>query len=268
MSRRRTPASPDPLVERLVEPPLTGFVHTPLAIAWVAALGVGLWFGPWALAVLFAAVGAVAALQTMRAWQAAGVWSVQVVVGAGPPAVILASVVGLQWAGVALLGAVLLALLGSVSVARRGGALLSAGMTVRCIVAPAVVGVAVVAIYDVGWAPALILVALASGYDLGAHVWGGEGAGALVGRVVGIITVLVGTLAFSALHTVFELEPFGPTASVWIFGGLAATLCPLGPMVASLLLPSADAPAPALRRIDSLILAAPLALVFISSYAG
>jgi len=268
MSPARAPQRPDPLVERIVEPPVVGLVHTPLALAWVVAQAAALWFGQWALALLFAGVAAVAALQTMRAWERAGVWSVRVVVGAGSPAVVLASLFGLQWAGAVLLAVVVLAVVGSVTVRRRGGALLAAGMTVRCVVGPAVVGVAVVGLYDIGWAPATMVLVLAAGYDLGNSMWGGGGASVVPGRLVGIITVVVGTLAFSAVHTVFELEPFGPTASVWVFGGLAAALCPLGPMVASLLLPSADAPAPALRRLDSLLLTAPLWLVAMWGYVG
>ena len=253
---------------RLVEPPVTGLVHTPLALLWVAGQALALWLGPWALALLFAGIGAVAALQTMRAWERAGVWSVVVVVGIGPPVVVLASLLGPQWAGMALLVVVLVAVVGAAVVPRRGGVLLSAGTTMRCVMAPALVGVGVVGLADIGLAPALMLLVLAAGYDLGTHVWGGDGGGALVGRFVGVLTVLVGTLAFSAVHTVFELTPFGPVSSVWVFGGLAATLCPLGPMVASLLLPTADAAAPALRRIDSLLLAAPLWLVAMWGYLG
>lgn len=268
MSAKRAPATPDPVVERLVEPPISGFVHTPLALIWVAGQAAAVWLGSWALALLFGAVGAVAALQTMRAWERAGVWSVTAVVGAGPPAVVLAALAGLEWAGVALLAVVVLAVVGSVVVPRRGGVLLSAGMTVRCVVAPAMVGVAVVGLDGIGWAPVLMLLVLAAAYDVGTYVWGGDGTSALVARVVGVLTVMVATLALSAVHTVFELEPFGPTVSVWVFGGLAATLLPLGPMVASLLLPSADAPAPALRRIDALIVASPVWLVALWGYVG
>lgn len=266
MSRTRAPRRPDPLVERIVEPPVVGLVHVPLAVAWVLAQAAALWLGQWAVAVLFAAMATVAALQTMRAWQRAGVWAVQAVVGIGTPAIVLASLVGLQWSGVAWFAVVVLSVVGAVTAPRRGGVLLSAGMTVRCVLAPAVVGVAVVGLYDVGWAPALMVLTLAAGYDLGVHMWGSGGA--VVGRIVGVVTVMVGTLAFSAVHTVFELEPFGPTASVWVFGGLAAALCPLGPLVASLVLPSADASAPALRRLDSLLLAAPVWLVAMWGYVG
>lgn len=268
MSPRRAPAPPDPVVERIVEPPVVGIVHTPLAVAWLAGQLAAVWLGSWALALLFGIVGGLAALQSARAWQRAGVGTMTAVVGIGPPAVVVASVAGLEWAGAALLAVVALAIAGSLAVPREGGPLLSAGMTMRCVVAPAVVGVAVVGLDDLGWAPALMLLVLAAAYDLGTYVWGGDGVSALVARIVGVLTAMVATLAFSAVHTVFELEPFGPTVSVWVFGGLAATLLPLGPIVASLLLPSADASAPALRRIDALIVAAPVWLVALWGYVG
>jgi hypothetical protein len=44
----------------------------------------------------------------------------------------------------------------------------------------------------------------------------------------------------------------------WLFGGLVLLLAPLGQLAASALLPSAKAPATALRRMDSLLLAAPV----------
>jgi hypothetical protein len=42
-----------------------------------------------------------------------------------------------------------------------------------------------------------------------------------------------------------------------VFGGFAAFCCPLGQIAASAILPSADARAPALRRLDSLLLLGP-----------
>jgi hypothetical protein len=41
------------------------------------------------------------------------------------------------------------------------------------------------------------------------------------------------------------------------FGLLAAVLCPAGQVVASVVLPAAAAPAPAMRRLDSLLLLGP-----------
>jgi hypothetical protein len=83
-----------------------------------------------------------------------------------------------------------------------------------------------------------------------------------------MVSVGVATLAFTVLHTVFRLEPFGPTLSLVVFGGLAAVLSPLGPLVASATLPAAGAPAAALRRIDSLAVAAPVWLVTMWGYLG
>ena len=52
------------------------------------------------------------------------------------------------------------------------------------------------------------------------------------------------------------VPPFDGGA-VFVFGGFAALLCPLGQVVASALLPRAGTPAPALRRLDSLLLLGP-----------
>ena len=53
-----------------------------------------------------------------------------------------------------------------------------------------------------------------------------------------------------------DIKPFAfPRA--FLFAALAIVLCPAGQLVASAVLPSAAAPASALRRLDSLILLAP-----------
>jgi hypothetical protein len=44
---------------------------------------------------------------------------------------------------------------------------------------------------------------------------------------------------------------------VFVFGGFAALLCPLGQIAASAVLPRAEVRAPALRRLDSLLLLGP-----------
>ena len=44
----------------------------------------------------------------------------------------------------------------------------------------------------------------------------------------------------------------------WLFGGAVAVLAPAGQLLASALLPASASPASALRRLDSLLLTAPL----------
>jgi hypothetical protein len=56
--------------------------------------------------------------------------------------------------------------------------------------------------------------------------------------------------------TALGLKPFVFPGS-FALAALAAVLCPMGQLVASLILPKVDAPATALRRIDSLLVLAP-----------
>ena len=56
---------------------------------------------------------------------------------------------------------------------------------------------------------------------------------------------------------VFAFPPFD-WASAWVFGGMAAAMCPLGQVLATAMLPTAESRAPSLRRVDSLLLVGPL----------
>ena len=52
------------------------------------------------------------------------------------------------------------------------------------------------------------------------------------------------------------------------FGGVVGLCAPFGEVAASLTLPAASAEAPALRRLDSLMVAGPAFLVLFWSYLG
>ena len=109
---------------------------------------------------------------------------------------------------------------------------------------------------------------LVAGYDVAAYTWGSGSSSPLVGRVAGILTVGVLTFTLSVVQLVVSLPPFQLSAAVWVFGGLAATLCPLGQLLASAVLPAAAAPAPALRRLDTLLLAGPAWAFALWGYVG
>jgi hypothetical protein len=255
----------DPL-GRLAAPVRPGAVRALFSFAWAGCALLAVLLGTWGVALLFAAVGGVAALQSARAWRAVGMRPNRIVAGWAPIVLAFLSVLGLGWAGLGVLGMVVAAVVVAVVGPGPGGVMATAGTTVRCALGPVAVAVAMVQLSEAGWAPVAVLLLLAAGYDVGCHVWSSDGSGHVVGWLAGIITVVVLTFAVSAVHTVFELAPFGPLASVWVFGGLAATLCPIGPLVASGLLPSADADAPALRRIDSLVVVAPVWLFAMWGY--
>jgi hypothetical protein len=78
------------------------------------------------------------------------------------------------------------------------------------------------------------------------------------GPVAGILLVLVMTGALSV--DVIQPPPF-EGGTIWLFGIIAAILCPVGQIAASAILPRAGAPARALRRLDSYLVAAPVWLV-------
>ena len=109
----------------------------------------------------------------------------------------------------------------------------------------------------------LILLVLVSAYEVGDYLVG-TGAGTPVeGPIAGVVAVAALTFTLS----VFQLGPFD-TQAAWVFGGLAAVLTPLGPMVASTLVPTASSGGPALRRLDSWILVAPAWMWMLWSYLG
>src|SRR3546814_21120974 len=103
---------------------------------------------------------------------------------------------------------------------------------------------------DQGSAIALLL--LVSAYETGDFLVGSgarnpyEGPAAGASAIV-VITFVVSTLPISTLG-------FG---EAWLFGGVVAGGAPLGQILASALLPVANAPATAPRRLDSLLLVAP-----------
>ena len=111
----------------------------------------------------------------------------------------------------------------------------------------------VVATRALGADVALYLLACAGVYDAGAYVVGTGAAAVWEGPVAGMVALLpVAVLADVLL--VPPLPAGGPVA----LGILAALLAPLGPLVASAVLGRRDLDAPGLRRLDSLLLLAPM----------
>ena len=134
----------------------------------------------------------------------------------------------------------------------RAEPILDASFTVRCALFPgfAAACVAISARFEFGSVVGLILIVAA--YETGDYLVGSGAGNPFEGPIAGAAAILVTTFAVTALGiTPFEF----PRA--FAFGALAAVLCPAGQLVASAVLPSAGAPASALRRIDSLLLLAP-----------
>jgi hypothetical protein len=226
-----------------------------LGICWfVIALG-ALIVGPFEASVVYGLAAAVAAAQAARQWRkGSGPRPTPFFAALGAGLVTVGASFGAGGAGLGMLGAVGLAFLGSAGESpTRTPVLAEVGWTLQCGLAPGIAAMSMVLLARLDQGSAIALLLLVSAYECGDYLIGSgsrnpyEGPGAGIAGIV-VVTFIVSTLPISALS-------FGES---WLFGGLVALLAPAGQLVASALLPSADAPASGLRRLDSLLLAAPL----------
>jgi hypothetical protein len=229
-----------------------------LGIGWFLLEIVAMAARRYGVAVLFAATGAFASLQTAIAWRKAGARPHRVVAGAGAAVIAFSGAIATEFVGVAILGFVAAALFVAYSAAaatRRPNAhpLDDAAFTIRCglFTGFAAGCVAITARYSLTAAVGLVLVVAA--YEIGDYIVGSGANNPYEGPVAGATAIVVVMFAITAIG----LKPFVFPGS-FALAALAATLCPAGQLTASAILPSADAPAGALRRIDSLLLLAPV----------
>lgn len=227
-----------------------------LGVAWFLLELVALVAGRFALGGLFALTAAVAALQTSRTWRQASRHPHRAVAGAGAGVIGFSGVVSTGLVGLAILVMVAAALvMAYVDAAhrRRADPVLDASFTVRCALFAgfAAACICVTARFEFGSAVGLLFVVGA--YEAGDFLVGSGASNAYEGPVAGATAIVVVAFALGALG----IKPFDfPRA--FVFAGLAAVLCPAGQLVASEILPSPSAPASALRRIDSLLVLAPV----------
>lgn len=228
-----------------------------LGVVWfvgaLAALALGtvataLWFG-----VAFAAAGS----HTLRTWRARGAPVDPRIALLSVAITVVAAAVHPRLMGVAVL--VLAA--GTVVLAGRqrgegegmGQAMARASLGLQSALPAAVAGGCFVLLADLEIWAAVSLVLLASAYETGDFLIGSGSVSAVEGPLAGSVAVVVVTLVVAALG----FPPFG-VAEAFAFGLLVAPGAFAGQVLASAMLPHARAFAPALRRVDSLLLTAPL----------
>jgi hypothetical protein len=228
-----------------------------MGVLWFAlAVGATL-VGPVAVGALFGLVAGVAGAQTAGAWRRTGLPADPLVAGLGALAVGLAAVAGIALAGLAVLAVVVVAFVAASTSRRRRRrripTLLTASMTVRASVFVGVAAASAVFLARTETAALMCLVLLVSGFEVGDYLVGTGASTAVEGPLAGIAAVVVLTFALA----VFGFAPFD-TGSTWVFGGLVAVLAPLGRFTAAILVPEPGARVPALRRLDSYLIAAPI----------
>ncbi len=225
-----------------------------LGMAWFVVALAALAAGPLTTAVVYGVAAGLAAAQTARCWMKRRLRPSDAV-AAGTAALMGAGAcLGAGGAGIALLAGVVMAYLVATGDAKSPNpALTDAGWTLQCALPVGVVAMSMVLLARLDQGSAIALLLLVSAYETGDYLIGsgarnpyeGPAAG---GSAIVVVTFLVSTLPIAALD-------FGQS---WLFGGLVLVLAPLGQLLASALLPSNKAPASALRRLDSLLLAAPV----------
>jgi molybdopterin converting factor small subunit len=226
--------------------------HGRLGLLWVAVTVGAIVWTPVAAGIWFAACGGLAAFQTAKVWQARNEKPLLLLAGATAAALPLSAIAGLRAMTAAVVLAVVATLLARVVMLTKA----PARDVALTLVIGVVIGLAVASVVllrNIGLHAPLLLLAFAAAYDAGAYLVGTGASSSWEGPFAGIATLIPVTM----LSAVILVPPF-PEGSPLLLGLLAAVLAPCGPLAGSALLGERDANAPALRRLDSLLVMAPV----------
>jgi hypothetical protein len=208
---------------------------------------------PWGLAVLFGVVAGTAAAQVIEAGRGAHGGPERAVAGFVASALPVAATLGARALGAGFLVLVVAALVAAVaSPVRDRRALGRAGQVVLAAGAcgGAAASLVLLAEYEIG--AIIVLLVFVMVYDASDYVVGSGAGNAVEGPVAGMIFIAAAAAVAAGLRT----PPFGGV-DIWSFAVLAMIACPAGQVLASAMLPQANAHAPALRRLDSYLVVAP-----------
>jgi hypothetical protein len=227
-----------------------------LALLWVVLVAVALGFRPlrpFGLATLYAMASGLAAMQVVDAWHSVRAGADRWVAAAGASAMPVLATLGVRPLG----GVLLLTVVGAVLVAaqdrgRETPLFAAAGHTVLAAGACGGAAAALVLLADYEIGAVIILITYLMVYDASDYVVGSGATNGVEGPLAGGISIAAVTMLFA----VVDAPPFNGV-DIWSFAMLAVVACPAGQLLGSAMLPRADARAPALRRIDSLLLVAP-----------
>jgi hypothetical protein len=226
-----------------------------LGIGWFLVAMPALLASTYTTALLFAVVAGMAARQVAKAWKleqwqadtAAVLAAIPVLAAAigSSPAIAILVIAGLAALGVGFAAP-------GAGLSGTTGLVASAGIMLQSVAPVALAGLSVVTVRKELVAAAAILFLFACAYEMGDFLVGSGSSNAFEGPLAGGAAVVVTGFPLALLL----IEPFD-AMGVWTLG-LFAACCPVGQWIASAVLPSPGAHAPALRRIDTLLLLAPL----------
>lgn len=235
--------------------------HGRLGVAW-AAVTLGLTVaGPVWLAVWLAVAAFVAGAQTCVVWRKRGERPVPLAAAAIAGGLPVAASFDAGAMTAVVVAGVLVTLLTRLRAPTRASSR-DVALTLCVGVPIGLAAASLVLVRHTGIAGALLLLVTICAYDAGAYLVGTGASSAWEGPAAGVAALVPITI----FAEVVLLPPFSG-AQPLLLGLLAAVLVPVGPVAASALLGDRAGHAPALRRLDSLLLAGPLwawvAIVFL-----
>jgi len=241
------------VVERqpLTVVPDTDKPHVRLGLLWMAITIGAVAAGTATLAVWMAAIAAVAAVKVTKAWMDRHERPVSYVAVAGAAALPLAAIGGLGTLNILLVLALVITMVARMSNVTKAPSR-DVALTLLIMLPIGLATASPVLLRHTGVAAPLALFAFAAAHDVGAYLVGTGAANDWEGPVAGVASIVCVTLFVAVLVPSFGAG--GP----FLLGLVAAFLAPLGPLAASIVLGDRDANAPALRRLDSLLLLAPV----------
>jgi hypothetical protein len=235
-----------------------------LGIVWFLVATAGILFGPLATALVFGGTATVAAAQTARSWRRRRQHPDRIVAPAMAGGIALGACLGAGGAGLAILIGTGTAVAVAVRDTRsRKPPLSDAGWTIQCALPAGLAAMSMVLLTRLDQGSAFALLLLVSAYETGDYLIGSGARNPFEGPIAGIAAITVVTFVVST----FGVSAFD-VGQAWIYGALVAVLAPLGQLFASALLPAAGAPASALRRLDSLLFAAPVWWLGVEALVG
>jgi hypothetical protein len=222
--------------------------HVRLGAAWAVATFVVAGLGVVAIAVWYAAAAGLAALQASRSWRKRPREPVPEFAAAGAAVIPLAAAVSVPVFAGAVVAVAIAALFWRPDPRRSAPAL-----TVLVALSFGLAAAAPVIARRMGLVEVIVLLSFVGVYDASAFLVGTGATRWWEGPAAGVAFIFAVTLAAAAIF----VPPFDG-ASPWLLGALAAGLAPLGPIGARRLLGDTRARAPAVRRLDSLLVLGPL----------
>ncbi|MGH9305825.1 MAG: hypothetical protein ACRD0I_02940 [Acidimicrobiales bacterium] len=236
--------------------------HGRLGVVWAIVTGAALVGGRYSTAAWMVVLVTLAAAQGCRSWRH-GTDRPRILPAAVTALAVTAAGLAGPWAiGAAVLGGLGLAYVAGILAAdrsnRQGLVILGSNLRVWALtaalgIAPGLVGAVILVERTHGLAQACLLLGYMVAYDAAFYLVGSGFARAWEGLVAGFAAVGVLTFGVAAVA-----KPSQPGYYSWLLGAIAIILIPLGGALGERLVGHRGARAPALRRLDSLLILAPV----------